>query len=146
MTWGIRGIDERVGRHVEIVTQLPGVRVRDARGGFQLEQRSEHVPQPGVALRRPDDKGGMAHAQPRVAPLLAVRRGPTPVLHQEQCEVARRLGEVVGVQRAQQRVAGDAEVEAIDQIDEERLTSHPLVQCVHRVESRGFRLSPDSRP
>ena len=82
-----------------------------------------------------------------MATLLAVGRRAAPVLHQEQREVAGRLGEVVGVEGPQQRVAGDAEVEAVDQVDEERLPAHPLVQsAVHGVESRGFRLLPDSRP
>ena len=78
--------------------------------------------------------------------LLAVGPGATPVLHQEERKVARRLAEVVGIERAEQGVAGDAEVEAVDQVDEERLAAHPLVECVHGVESRGFRLLPDSRP
>ena len=107
---------------------------------------AEHVAQPGVALGRADDEGGVAHAQARMPALLAVGRRAAPVLHQEEREVVRRLAQVVGVERPQQRVAGDAEIEAVDQVDEERLPADPIEQCVHGVESRGFRLLPDSRP
>ncbi len=55
--------------------------------------------------------------------------------------------EIVGIEGPEQGVAGDTEVEPVDQVDEEQLAAHPLVQCgVHGVESRGFRLLPDSRP
>ena len=102
--------------------------------------------QPGVALGRSDDERGVAHAQPRVTSLLAVGARATPVLHEEQCEVVGRLGQVVRVERPQQRVAGDAQIEAVDQVDEELLPADPIEQCVHGVESRGFRMLPDSRP
>src|ERR1700685_1034637 len=78
-------VDERIGRHVEIVTELERVGGRDARHRLQLEQRSEHVAQPGVTLRRTDDEGHVAHAQAGVAALLAVGPGPTPVLTQGEC-------------------------------------------------------------
>ena len=60
--------------------------------------------------------------------------------------MVRRLGEVLGVERPQQGVAGHAEVEAVDQVDEELLPTDPVEQRVHSVESRGFRLLADSRP
>jgi hypothetical protein len=61
--------------------------------------------------------------------------------------VARRFMEIVGIQRPEQGVASDTEVEPVDQVDEEHLAAHPLVQCgVHGVESRGFILLRDSRP
>ena len=94
----------------------------------------------------PMTNGRVPHAQPGMAALLAVGAGATPVLHQEQREVLGRLAQVVGVERPQQRVAGDAEVEAVDQVDEELLAADPIEQCVHGVESRGLRLPPDSRP
>ena len=102
--------------------------------------------QPGVALGRADDERGVAHAQPRMAALLAVGAGSSPVLHEEQRQVVRRLGQVVGVEGAQQRIAGHPEIEAVDQVDEELLPADPIEQRVHGVESRGFRLLPDSRP
>src|SRR6202034_2968786 len=66
------GVDERVGRHLEIGTEFECVRRRDARRRLQFEQGTEHVPQPGVALRRTDDKGRVAHAQAWMSALLAI--------------------------------------------------------------------------
>ena len=106
----------------------------------------QHVAQPSVALGRADDERGVPHAQPGMTALLAVSARAAPVLHEEQCEVVGRLGQVVGVERPQQRVAGDAQVEAVHQVDEELLPAYSVEQCVHGVESRGFRLLPDSRP
>ena len=57
-----------------------------------------------------------------------------------------RLREVVGVERAQQRVAGHPKVEAFDQVDEEGVTPDSFVHRLHGAESRGFRLHVDSRP
>ena len=106
----------------------------------------EHVAEPGIALRGADDERGVAHAQPRMPALLAVGARTPPVLHQEERKMARRLAQVVGVERAQERITRHAQIEAVHQVDEERLPADPLVQCVHGVDSRGFRLLPDSRP
>ena len=105
-------------------------------------QRAQHVPQPGVALRRADDEGGVTHAQPRVSALLAVGARAAPVLHQEQREVARRLGQVIGVEGAQQGVAGDTDVEEVHQVHEELVPPDPVVEAVHGVESIGRRMLP----
>ena len=59
---------------------------------------------PGVALGRPDGEGDVAHAQPRMAPLLAVGHRAAPVLDQEPGQVVAGRGQVVGVQRSQHRV------------------------------------------
>jgi hypothetical protein len=60
--------------------------------------------------------------------------------------MVRRLLQVVRIEGTQQWIAGDAEVEAIDQVDEERLSADPFEESVHDVESRGFRMPIDSRP
>ena len=60
--------------------------------------------------------------------------------------MVRGLAEVLGVEGPEQRVPGHAQVEAVDQVDEELLAADPFEQGVHGVESRGFRLHPDSRP
>ena len=109
-------------------------------------QRVGHVPQPGVALEAADDERGVAHAQSGVAALLRVGAGAAPVLGEEERQVLLRLDEVVGVEGAQHGVGGHPGVEAVDQRGEEGLPAHPVVECVHPVESRGFRLLPDSRP
>ena len=140
------GIDEGVGGHLEVVTQLDRVGFRDAPGLSQLEQRAEHVAQPGVPLARADDERGVPHAEPGMPALLAVGAGTTPVLHQEQREVLGRLAQVVGVEGPQQGVAGDPEVETIHQVDEELLAADSIEQSVHGVESRGLRMPTDSRP
>ncbi len=56
--------------------------------------------------------------------------------------MTRRLTQVVGVERTQDEITRNAEIEAVDQIDEERLPADPLVQCVHEVDSRGLNCSP----
>ena len=60
--------------------------------------------------------------------------------------MVRRFLQIVGVERAEQRIAGDAEIEAFDKVDEERLPTNPVEECVHGVDSRGFRMLTDSRP
>ena len=80
--------------------------------------RSEHT----------DHERGVAHPQSRVPTLIAVRRGSTPVLGEEQRQVAGRLGQIVGVKRSQERVTRHAEVEPVHQVDEKGLTSDPVVQ------------------
>ena len=63
----------------------------------------------------------MPHSQPRVTLLRAVCRRATPVLAEEQRERALPGFEVLGVERAQHRVALDALVERVDERVEERL-------------------------
>ena len=58
----------------------------------------------------------------------------------------RRLAQVLGIERAQQRVAGDAEVEAVDEVDEEGVTPDSLEHRLHGAESTSFRLHVDPRP
>jgi hypothetical protein len=88
----------------------------------------------------------MAHAKPRVPALLVVGTGTTPVLHQEEGEVVRRLAEIVGIERAQQRVTGDAEIETVNEFDKELVSSDSVEQRVHGIDSRGFRLRAVPRP
>jgi len=87
-------VHEGVGRHLEVGEQLlfvAGVEARTPHG-------VGHVAQPRVALERPDDERRVAHAQARVAPLLVVRGGPSPVLAEEEGEVGLRLVQVLGVE------------------------------------------------
>ena len=49
-------------------------------------------------------------------------------LNQEQGQVPLRRSEILGIQRPHHRVALDARIEAVDERDEERLASDPLVQ------------------
>jgi len=70
--------------------------VMDPESGFD---RVAHVAQPGLALGGTDAKANMPHAQPRVAPLLAVRAGPTPVLGQEQRQVAFWRRQILWIER-----------------------------------------------
>ena len=58
--------------------------------------------------------------------MLAVVAGSAPVLHEEEGQMALRLGEVVGIQGPEERIGGDSVVEALDEGGEERLTAPPL--------------------
>ena len=69
-------------------------------------------------LGRPDRKRRVPHAQPRMAALRAVVAGAAPVLDQESSEVTARVGEVVGIQRCQNRIGLHQIIETIDQVDE----------------------------
>jgi hypothetical protein len=60
--------------------------------------------------------------------------------------MVRRFLQVVRVEGTEQRIAGDPLVKATDQVDEKRLPANPIEECVHGVESRGFRMLTDSRP
>jgi hypothetical protein len=60
--------------------------------------------------------------------------------------VGRRLAELVGVEGAQERIAGHTEIEAVHEVAEEGLTPDSIEQRVHDVESRGRRLHARSRP
>lgn len=102
--------------------------------------------QPGVTFWRADDEGGVPHAKTGMPSLLVVGARATPVLHEEQGEMTGRLGQIVGIEGTQQWITGDTEVEAVDQVDEEGLTSDSLEQRIHGAESRGFRLRAVPRP
>ena len=118
-------VDEAVGRHGEVVVEpLPYV-------GLEIDrvERTGHRRQPSVSLALTDGEWRVAHAQAGMSPPIAVRRGPAPVLSQEQCEVLGRWAEIVGIQRPQHDVVGDAGVEAVDECNEKR---HPPDDLVDR--------------
>src|SRR5690606_35481609 len=79
-----------------------------------------------------DGGGQVAHAQAGVPALLGVGGRPAPVLAEEKRQVALGLGEVVRVEGAQQRVALDAPVEALDQLVEEALAPDRVEQVDDR--------------
>ena len=108
----------------EVVAQLRLQLRRHAALGHDLVEGGGHVPEPGVPLGLADHERGVALAEARVPPLLAVGAGTAPVLLEEQRQVLDGVGEVVGVERPQQRVGRDPGVEALDEVDEERLPAH----------------------
>ena len=57
-----------------------------------------------------------------------------------------RLGEVVGVERPQQRVRGDPGVEAVDEVDEERLATHASYTLTRRSLERSLRWPWPKKP
>ena len=48
--------------------------------------------------------------------------------------MARGVTEVVGIERAEQGISGDAQVEAVDQVHEELLPAHSVEQRLHGEE------------
>ena len=84
------------------------------------------------ALDAPDREGGVTQPQSRVAALFAVGARPTPVLDEKAGQVSAALGEVVGIQRPEHRVLGNAVVEALDELDEEPVATDDLVHGRHR--------------
>jgi len=68
------------------------------------------VPEPGLALGVTDRKWCVAHAEPRMAALIAVPGRTAPVLDQEQAQVLGRAPELLlvgAIEWAQDRVLGD---------------------------------------
>jgi hypothetical protein len=63
-----------------------------------------------------------------MAALLVVPWRATPVLGQEHRQVAARPCQIGRVERSEQRLALDTVIEAVDQVDEERLAADALVQ------------------
>ena len=81
-----------------------------------------------------------------MSPLLVVGGGTTPVLHEEKGQVTAGFLQIVRVERTQQGIPGDAQIEEVDQVRKELLTTHTGKECVHRDDGRRSRLSLDSRP
>src|SRR6185312_10697466 len=139
-------IYQRLRGHGEIRAQLLGVSGPEAVQFDHVLHRTVHVTQPRIAFTWTDDKGCMSHAKPRMTPLLVVRRWAAPILHKEERQMPSRFCEVIGVQRPEERVPDNSQVEMIDQIEEELLTAHPVKEYVHGNDGRRSRLLPDSRP
>src|SRR5712691_1439170 len=75
-----RLVDHRRGRGREVIEQ----RLAHSRREGQRFDRRGHVAEPGIAFGLADGKRPVAHAQARVAALLAVRRWAAPVLDQKE--------------------------------------------------------------
>lgn len=65
----------------------------------------------------------MTHPKARVATFFLVGPRTTPVLLEEEGEVATRFGEVVGIHGSKRVVALDGGVEGVNQLDEKGLTA-----------------------
>jgi len=90
------------------------------------------VAEPGIAFALADDPVGVPHPQPWVPSVVGVRRRPAPVLHEEQRQPVTGTREVlVRVQRPQDRVQRNALVEPVDELPEDGLSPHGVVQVVH---------------
>jgi hypothetical protein len=77
---------------------------------------------------------------------LVVGRRSTPVLHQEEGKVMLWFRQVFRVERSQERVTGDPEVEGINEVEKELLPADPVEECVHDLDGRRSRLLLRSRP
>src|SRR4051794_9982906 len=96
----------------------------------QRLDRLPHVRQPAVPGVGVHPERGVAHPQPRVPALLAVRRRPAPVLLQEHPEPPRGGLEVlVGVQPPQHGVAGAALEDPADEPHERVVPADLLVEA-----------------
>src|SRR5262249_48764942 len=104
-------IDHKGRSALEVVVQRAARRLDKA----GLVDRRQHMADPGVALGLTDREGRMAHAQPRVATLLIVTRRAAKILSDKQ-KLALFAGLQIGrKQRAQQHIALDTRIKAIDQ-------------------------------
>ena len=110
-----------------IVTYVVEPRLR-VRRRVRLVDRLAHVDEPAVTLEGADREREVARTQPRVATLVAVRRGAAPVLAEEQRQPPPRTDEVrvVRVQRQEDVIGLDAVVEPVDEPVEERLPTDLL--------------------
>jgi hypothetical protein len=91
-------------------------------------ERRRHVQEPPFAFERPDPPLHMPGAKARVTSLLVVGPRAAPELGQEKAEVPARRTEVFGVEGAQDVVAGDALVEALNQPFEEGHAAEAVVK------------------
>ena len=57
-----------------------------------------------------------------------------------------RFGQIFRIERPQEWVARNSEIEGPNQVDKELLTPDPIKQCVHGLDGRRSRLLPVSRP
>ena len=88
--------------------------------------------EPVVALLGSDRERRVAHPEPRMPPLMRVRRGTAPVLREEQCQVSPRPAKIIRrrVEPEEDGIGLDAVVEPIDQPLEERETADALEDLV----------------
>ncbi len=115
----VSGVAQRGRRHDEVGVQLLDLEVGERRR--ETRECPAHGAEPGVSGRVINDEGDVTHAQARVPALLHVGAGAAPVLNEKEGEVALGLGEVLGIHRAQLLTGLHADVEGVDQTDEERL-------------------------
>src|SRR6478752_213915 len=122
----VEGVDEGVRGPVEVVAQHQVV----GGGEPQRVDGGEHVLEPPVALGSRDLERVVPHAKARVPALLGVRRGPAPVLLEEQAQPFLRRAEVLlGVERPQLRILRDAEVELVHQLGERLVATHLVIEA-----------------
>src|ERR1035438_4885294 len=96
----LQGVDQGLCRPVEIATQDEVVLWCEVEG----VDRGHDVLEPPVALAEGDLERGVSHTQPRMPPVLGVRRRTPPVLLKKHPEV--NLGRTEVVYIAQEGVAG----------------------------------------
>ncbi len=97
-----------------------------------------HVQQPGISFHLTNGKGKVAHSQPWVPPLFAVGAGPTPILDQEQRCLSSWIGEVGGVKRHQNRICRNSVIEAINEVEEEPVSSNDVVERDRTISGLGI--------
>src|SRR5438094_8748378 len=119
-------VDHRGRSRLEVIEERLPHRGRE----IERVDRRRHVSQPRVALGLADGERLVAEPQPRVPAALAVSRRPAPGLDEKEGEPLGRAGEVtMRVDGAQDRVARDPGVEALDQQAERGLAAGQLVHA-----------------
>jgi hypothetical protein len=85
---------------------------------------------PAVAFDGTDTEREVPHPQFRVATLVEIGGGPTPVLDEKKRQAPPGRAQVggLGIERQQHVVGLDTFVERIDEADEEIVAAHVLVQ------------------
>src|SRR5450631_1191282 len=127
----LQGVDQGLCSPVEIVAQDEVV----LWGEVKAVDRGHDVLEPTVALGDGDLERGVSHPQPRVPPVLGVRRRTPPVLLKKHPEPHLSRTEVLGVERSELWVAGYARVELPGELAERLVSSHLVVEafCTHHT-------------
>src|SRR6188508_2410512 len=125
----IEGVHHRVGRTLHIGPQL----VLLLRCQLDRLDCITHVSKPAVPHRRRYRKGRVAHTQPRMTALLAVRRRAAPVLLQEHPQPLLGRSKIrFRVERTQWWVGGNPFVEPLNKCYESLVAADGVVEGLQR--------------
>jgi len=133
-------VSEKLGRTDEVVVHGLDHNCRSSAPFCGSGEGRLHVAEPRITGRLVDRERCVAHAQPRVAAVFAVGRGPAPVLDQEERQASLGAGEVGRIHRPQKLVGLHAGVERLDQVGEEVapddvVDAHLLIRLVHPIDA-----------
>ncbi len=107
-------VDHGRCRLFDVVLEHRSHRVKDGHRQWGCVDGVHHVADPTISLGLPDDEPKVAGPKSRMPTLLRVAAWPAPVLRKEQRRTPTRLGEVFGVDLADNGIVFNSVEETID--------------------------------